>query len=90
MRHIVVSGQDASLSRVLRDQVEVIVLQVILIFDHLLINERALRWILENSILLNKESLSDPLIDDDDCHEGLFLSLVVGLINSCLELRDFL
>lgn len=90
MRHVVVSGQDASLSRVLRDQVEVIVLQVVLILDHLLINERALRRILEDSVLLNKESLSDPLVDDDDCHEGLFLGLVVGLINGCLELRYLL
>ena len=49
-----------------------------------------MRWILENSVLFDKESLSDPLVDNYDCHEGLFLGLVVGLVNGCLELRHFL
>jgi hypothetical protein len=49
-----------------------------------------LRGVLENPILLNEEPLSDPLVDNDDCHEGLLLGLVVGLINGGLELSHFL
>jgi hypothetical protein len=49
-----------------------------------------LRGVLENPVLLNEEPLSDPLVDNDDCHEGLLLGLVVGLINGGLELSHFL
>jgi hypothetical protein len=90
MRHVVVSGQDTALSRVLRDQVEVVILQVVLVLDHLRVNEGALRGVLENSVLFNEEPLSDPLVDDDDCDEGLLLGQVVGLVDGLPQLGDLL
>ncbi len=39
VRHIVVSREDASLSGILRHQVEVVLAHIVLILDHLLIDE---------------------------------------------------
>ena len=41
-------------------------------------------------VIRNKESLSDPLIDDNHRNEGLRLGLVVGLIDGLAQLSDFL
>jgi hypothetical protein len=39
--------------------------------------------------IFNKESLSNPLVDNDDSDERLLLGRVVGLINCLSELLNF-
>ena len=54
------------------------------------IDESTGGWVDETALLiLNEESLSDPLVDDDDSDEGLVLGLVVCLIDGLTKLSDF-
>ena len=41
-------------------------------------------------LILNEEPLSDPLVHNDNCDEGLLLGCVIGLIDGLTKLSNLL
>lgn len=88
-----VCGQHASLGCVCWRHEEVKHIACIIrpvIFDQSLVDYAA-RWRIVKTtlVILNKEPLSDALVDNNDSNLRFGSSLVVQLVDSALKLRDF-
>lgn len=89
--NIEVSGKDTTLSCCLGDKVEIVLRLRVLVLYNGLINQAPRGGILDSTLLiLDEESLSDPLVDNDHCDVGLLLGQVVGLIDGLSELNNLL
>lgn len=75
------------MSSILWNQVEVILIVGVSVLYNSSVNQASRRRILKSSaLILNKESLSDALVHNDNSDERLLGSFVVGLSDSILEL----
>lgn len=89
--HVEVGWQNTPLGCELGHQVKIILDVRVSILHDLVVNQASRGRVLKCTVLtLNKESLSDPLVDDDNSYVRLFLCQVVGLIDSLSDLGDFL
>lgn len=89
--NVEVGWQDTPLGCELGHQVEIILDVRVIILHDLVVNQAPRRWVLNGSIFtLNKEPLSDSLVDDDNSDVRLLLGEVVGLMDSLSDLSDLL
>ena len=87
---IEVSGEDTALSSGLRDQVEVVLSLAVLVLHDLGVDQATRGWVHDTTAVLQEESLSDPLVDDDNSDVRLLLGQVVGLVDGLPQLGDLL
>ena len=88
---IEMSGKNATLSGSLRHQVEVVLALSVLVLHDLSVDQASRRRVHQTvAVVFQEETLSDPLVDDDDSDLRLDLSQVVGLIDGLSELSHLL
>jgi hypothetical protein len=84
-----VCGDHATLSSLLRNQIEIILNIGIFILNHIGVDQTTWRRVLEIPvIILNEEPLVDALVHKNDSDVRLLVCLVVEFVHCLLELRD--